>query len=108
MRFPTHTGLLDQALTQARARLVVIHPVVAFLDDGILGGSDEGVGGARLPLARLAENHQCAALLVRQLNKIGGRRALYRGGGAISFICTCRADWLIAPDPHDPGGSVLA
>jgi hypothetical protein len=61
-----------------------------------------------MPLARLAEKHRCAVLLVRHLNKSGGRRALYRGGGSIGFIGACRSGWLIGRDPQEPGRCVLA
>src|SRR3954471_17634161 len=63
LRFPTHSAILDHALTQPRPRLLVIDPITAFLDPNILGGSDPGVRRALFPLARLAEKHQCAVLL---------------------------------------------
>src|SRR5205814_5040461 len=44
----------------------------------------------------------------RHLNKRGGPRAAYRGGGSIGFVAACRSGWLIAPDPQVPGRRVLA
>jgi hypothetical protein len=108
LRIPANLGLLDDALAQTRARLVVIDPIVAFLDPGILSSSDQSVRRALLPLARLADRHQCAIQLVRHLNKSGGRRALYRGGGSIGFLAACRSGWLIARDPQDPRRRILA
>jgi hypothetical protein len=60
------------------------------------------------PLARAAEKHACAVLLVRHLNKRGGGRSLYRGGGSIGFLGACRSGWLIARDPLLPRRCVLA
>jgi hypothetical protein len=59
------------------------------------------------PLRRLAEKHGCAILLVRHLNKRGGSRAIYRGGGSIAFVGTCRSGWLIARDPCQPERCIL-
>ena len=81
---------------------------MAFLEPSIFDGSDQSVRRALLPLALLAEKHACAILLVRHLNKRGGGRSLYRGGGSIGFLGACRSGWLIARDPLQPQRCVLA
>jgi len=73
-----------------------------------LDSSDKSIRRALLPLAQLAEKHACAILLVRHLNKRGGGRSVYRGGGSIGFLGACRSGWLIARDPLLPERSVLA
>src|SRR5260370_30781291 len=65
---PSHIDFLDRALTRTGARLVVIDPVVAFLDRGILTASDESIPRALPPLPRLAQKHQCAIILIPHLN----------------------------------------
>ncbi len=107
-RFPTGTPVLDQALAATGARLVVIDPITAFLDPSIATGNDPCVRRALTPLACLAEKHACAVLLVRHLNKAGGFRSVYRGGGSIGIVGLCRAAWLVAQDPHVPHRRVLA
>jgi hypothetical protein len=107
-RFPAHLHLLDQTLEQTGARLVVIDPVMAFLDQSAAGNSDQGVRSVLSPLARLADRHDAAVLLVRHLNKTGKRRALYRGGGSIGLLAACRTGWLIGNDPDAPGRHVFA
>jgi hypothetical protein len=106
--FPAHLHFLDQALEETGARLVVIDPVMAFLDRSVAGNSDQGVRSVLSPLARLADRHGAAVLLVRHLNKSGGRRALYRGGGSIGLLAACRSAWLVGNDPEVPGRRVLA
>jgi AAA domain len=106
--FPDHAGVLDEALSRTRARLVLIDPIVAFLAPTILDSSDQSVRRALFPLARLAEKHACAILLVRHLNKRGSGRSVYRGNGSIGFLGACRSGWLIARDPHDPARCVFA
>jgi AAA domain len=107
-RFPADTAQLEKTLQRTQARLVVIDPIVAFLERSILSSNDQSVRRALLPLAVLARRYQCAILLVRHLNKRASLRAAYRGGGSIGFLGACRAAWLVAPDPHDGGQRVLA
>jgi RecA-family ATPase len=108
LHLPSQTELLDEALTRTRALLVVLDPLVAFLDPNVTAGNERGVRRALTPLARLAARHSCAVLLVRHLTKGTGNNALYRGGGAIGLVGACRSAWLVAGDPIDPRQCVLA
>jgi hypothetical protein len=107
-RFPADADRLDAALARTDARLAVIDPVMAFLDDSVLCASDQSVRRALMPLMQLAEKHRCALLMHRHLNKQGGNRAVYRGLGSIAFVATCRFAMLVARDPLEPGRCVLA
>ncbi|HWG41633.1 MAG TPA: AAA family ATPase [Gemmataceae bacterium] len=108
LRLPAQTAVLDDALTRTRARLLVIDPIVAFLDPRIQTSSDASVRRALAPLVQLAERHSTAILLIRHLNKSLGRSPVYRGGGSIGFLAACRSGWLIARDPDQPAHCVLA
>jgi AAA domain len=105
---PADLDLLEQAIVRTDARLVVIDPVMAFLDQSVMVNSDQSVRRTLAPLARLARIHRCAVLLVRHLNKQGGFHALYRGGGSIGLLAACRSGWLIGRDPHVPERRILA
>jgi hypothetical protein len=107
-RFPADAGRLDDALGQTDARLAVIDPIMAFLDDSVLCASDQSVRRALAPLMHLADKHRCTLLMQRHLNKQGGGRALYRGLGSIAFVATCRFAMLVARDPGVTGQCVLA
>ena len=80
--FPSHIGLLEQALQQVRPLLVVIDPIMAFLDARVAAGDDASVRRALQPLALLADKHNCVIILARHLNKNPARGTLYRGAGA--------------------------
>lgn len=108
LRLPGQTAQLDDWLKRSQALLVVIDPITAFLDAKVLTNMDLNVRRALLPLARLAEKYGCVVQLVRHLNKSGGKRALYRGGGSIGFLAACRSGWLVAPDPENGERRVLA
>jgi hypothetical protein len=107
-RFPAHAARLDDALARTDARLAVIDPIMSFLDDSVLSGSDQSVRRGLAPLLHLAEKHRCALLLQRHLNKQGGGKAVYRGLGSIAFVAQCRAAYLVGRDPMDPSRYVLA
>jgi hypothetical protein len=108
LRLPSQTAALDRLLARTGARLVVIDPLVSFLDPGYYVGSEQGMRHALAPLARLAALHRCAVLLLRHLSKRGSSHALYRGLGAIGLVGACRSGWLVAPDPEAPARRVLA
>src|SRR5215510_12460321 len=42
-RFPAHTARLDDALRRTDARLAIIDPIMAFLDESVLCASDQSV-----------------------------------------------------------------
>jgi hypothetical protein len=107
-RIPTHLDALDAALERMAARLLVIDPIVAFLEQGAHFRDDQSVRRALSPLAALAERRQCVAKMVRHLNKSGASRSLYRGGGSIGIVAACRSAWLAVRDPNDPKRCVLA
>ena len=108
LSLPSQAAALDSLLTQTGAKLVVLDPIVAFLDARVQIANDLSVRHALAPLARLAKKHQCVILLIRHLNKTGDQRALYRGGGSIAFVAACRSAWLIAADPEHEDRCILA
>jgi hypothetical protein len=108
LRLPAQTTLLDEALARTRARLVILDPIVAFLDATIQVGNDAGVRRMLTPLAQLAAKHCCVILMIRHLNKKNSGPSVYRGGGSIGFLGACRSGWLIARAPRPSGHCVFA
>jgi hypothetical protein len=105
---PRDLDALEAALERSQAQLAVLDPIAAFLDGSILSSNDQSVRRALTPLVGLARRRNCAIQFVRHLNKGGGSRALYRGGGSIGLLATCRSGWLVGPDPYEPDRRVLA
>jgi hypothetical protein len=105
---PTDLGALESALRETQAVLVVVDPLMAFLDSEVNAHRDQDVRRALAPLARLAERSTAAFLVVRHLNKSSGAHALYRGGGSIGIIGAARSGLLAARDPEDDERRVLA
>jgi len=107
-RFPGQADRLERALRETGARMVVLDPFLAFLEEGVQYGSDPSMRQALGPLAHLAAKYQCSILLQRHLNKGGGGQALYRGLGSIAIMAMCRCAMLVERDPEDPSRCVLA
>jgi hypothetical protein len=108
LRLPSRLDFLQQALAQTNARLLVLDPFTSFLDPGVNVAGETSVRRALDPLARLTDAQRCHPLLVRHLNKAGGRNPLYRGLHSIGIAAVCRSVWQFAPDPSDAGRLVMA
>jgi hypothetical protein len=108
LRVPSNLAALAEVLAQTRPLLVVLDPVVAFLDSNVQLSNELSVRRALTPLADLAHEHRCTFVLVRHLNKSDSSRALYRGAHSIAFQAACRSCWLLARDPLHAGRRVLA
>jgi hypothetical protein len=106
--FPDDTQALVDLVTQVDARLVVLDPIVSFLGAGVNVNNEQSVRRALRPVRQLARQHAFVPLMVRHLNKYGGRHGLYRGSGALGFLGVSRAGWLFGRDPQDPTRCVLA
>ncbi len=59
-------------------------------------------------LAAIAEGTRAAILIVRHMNKGGGRPAMYRGMGSIGIIGAARMGLTVGKDPDDPELRILA
>ena len=97
---PDHLGRLESAIAQTRSRLVIIDPLMAFLSCDANG--DQKVRRALGPLKRIADQANCAVIMVRHLTKRGGGNSLYRGSGSIGVVAATRSAFLIGKAPNDP------
>jgi hypothetical protein len=100
--------VLEAAIEEIGAKLLVLDPLNAFLPDRVDTRTDHHIRRALKPLAALAERTGVAVVVIRHLNKSGGQNPKYRGGGSIGIFGAARASLLAAPDPDDPTRKVLA
>jgi len=92
-----------QRIAEAKgARLVVVDPLMAHLPESVNSWRDQSVRRALAPLHRLAEDLQCAVVIVAHLNKAKGADATHRTGGSIAIPAAVRSALLLARDPEDP------
>lgn len=104
----SHLDVLDAACQQVRPALIIVDPLQAFLGAEVDLHRANETRPILAALARLAERHRCAVLLVRHLSKSPEGRALYRGLGSIDLAAAARSVLLVAPHPDNPKLRVLA
>jgi hypothetical protein len=86
--------------------LIGVDPVTAYL-----GGVDDYRGtelrNVLIPLAKMAERMNVAVELVHHVGKVPVANAKHRALGSVAYGGVCRANYLVAKDPDDPGRILL-
>lgn len=101
-------GALQAHMEAEGTALVVIDPLMAFLDARINAHADQDIRSVLGKFAALAEATGATILVVRHMNKRAGRSAMYRGGGSIGNIGAARVALLAAKSQTEEGRCVLA
>jgi hypothetical protein len=104
---PQDTDALGLLIAERRARLVVIDPLTAHLSSAVNSWQDQSVRTALTPLARLAEKHGCAVVVVAHLRKAPGNQAIHQIGGSIGFPALARSVLVLAQDPVNRDRRIL-
>ena len=97
LTLPDDLPLIETAVGDVNAKLVVIDPLTAFLSGN--ANSDMSVRKTFGPVAAFAERCDLAVVVVRHLRKTGARNPLYGGSGSIGIIAAARAGLFVAGDP---------
>lgn len=106
---PNQMDALKKKIEESKAVLVIIDPLVAYLEKRINSWNDQDVRRAMAALSQLAERTGAAIVLIRHLNKKEDvKNKMYRGGGSIGIIAAVRSGLLVAPDSHDSSLRVLS
>ncbi len=99
---PDDGAELHRLATEHKAKLVIVDPLMAHLPESVNSWRDQSVRRALAPLHRLAQDLDCAVVVVAHLNKAKGGDALHRTGGSIGIPAAVRSALLLARDPEDP------
>lgn len=102
---PDDLDAVARAAMKMSARMIVIDPLTVFL--GRNANNDQAVRQALTPLRHFAERSNISVVMIRHLNKSGGRRALYRGSGSIGIVAAVRSAFLVGKHPEDSNLRVL-
>jgi len=106
---PSQMDALKKKIEESKAVLVIIDPLVAYLEKRINSWNDQDVRRAMAVLSQLAQQTGAAIVLIRHLNKKEDvKNKIYRGGGSIAFIAAVRSGLLVAADSHDSNLRVLS
>jgi hypothetical protein len=109
LTLPDDVAALEEALErlceQGRTvALVILDPLSAFLSSGIDSHKDSSVRRALAPLARLAEQHDLAVLVIAHVVKDESRRLANRVSGSLGIVNASRSLLLMMRDPDDADG----
>lgn len=99
-----HLYAIEQQIEAADAAMVIIDPLMAYLDSEVNANRDQDVRRVLSPVASMAERTGCAVIVLRHLNKAVGMASLYRGGGSIGIIGAARVGLLAHKDNDDESG----
>jgi hypothetical protein len=84
--------VLDKTLGEHKPELVVIDPIQSYLGAGVDAHRSNETRPILDGLAKLAEKHHVAVLILRHASKNGSGRAIYRGLGSIDFTGAVRCE----------------
>jgi len=99
---------LESAISETRARLVVIDPLQSFLGATVDLHRSNETRPVLDGIIKLGERRSCAVLIVRHLSKGQGGRPLYRGLGSIDITGAARSELFVAGDPYDASRGIMA
>lgn len=106
---PIDLERLERRIARTGAALVIVDVLNAFLHGSVDSHRDQDVRRALHAMARTAERTGATFLVLRHLNKSGGPKSMYRGGGSIGIIGAARAGLIVGSDEdEDEDRSVLA
>lgn len=103
----SYMELLANLVAQKSYSLLIIDPVMAFLDSCDANKETE-VRSLMRKLRDLGEKTGLAIVLQRHLNKAPGKQAIYRGGGSIGWVAASRQVLVVGVNPDDDKKRVLA
>lgn len=93
---PADIDWLRQAVIETNAKLVVIDPITACLPDETKHGVDASIRRILMHLVMLAQDTNCAIVLIRHFNKSKGMSAIHRGGGSVAYSALARSVLTVA------------
>lgn len=99
---------LEAMVYDLQARLIVIDPLVSFLDPNVNLMHSQSIRSVLEPLGALCRRRQCAALVLRNLRKGTLGPAIDQGAGAGDVGNYARSVLRVDQDPDNPKHRILA
>ena len=105
--FPKQIAELERIIEQLGIVLVILDPLLAFLDDTVDSYKDQSMRQMLTPLKKMAERTNCTVLMIRHLTKGSAQVSqMYKGGGSIAVVAAARVCLYMVHD-EDTGDRVL-
>jgi hypothetical protein len=103
-RVPQDADELGRRVAETGAALVVLDPLLEFIDGKVDSHRSHPVRQALAALNKIARESGCAALVVFHLNKGISTDPLLRHEGSAAFTQVVRSGLMLGHDPDDPNG----
>ena len=103
-RIPQDVEELSRRIHQTNAALVVVDPLIEFIDGKTDAHKSQPVRQALAALNALARETTVAIVVIIHLNKGASTDPLIRHEGSAAFTQVLRGAMLLGPDPNDPEG----
>ena len=98
---------IEKAIRENNARLVIIDPLQAFLGANVDMNRANEVRPIFRRMAEMAQNTNCAIVMIGHLNKASGTQSTYRGLGSIDITAVVRSLLFIGKVKNDPTTRVI-
>lgn len=98
---------IEKAIRENNARLVIIDPLQAFLGANVDMNRANEVRPIFRRLAEMAQNTNCAIVMIGHLNKASGSQSTYRGLGSIDITAVVRSLLFIGKVKNDQTTRVI-
>ncbi len=111
LMFPHDLDALARQIKAVDAKMLILDPVVAYIDGAIDAHKDQHVRQVLGPIAKMAEGLNIAVVAVMHLNKANFTDVLSRVGGSVGFVAAARSVLFLGQDPEnadDDSARVLA
>lgn len=108
LTLPADMQVIRSVVERKETKLIVIDPLMAFIQREVNTYSDQHVRGLLAEIALLAEERDVAVVLVRHPTKNREASAMEAGGGSVGIIAAARAGFYVARHPEHEGQVVLA
>jgi AAA domain len=103
-RVPQDAAELGRRAAEKNAALVVIDPLMEFVDGKVDSHKSQPVRQAIAALNQIARERDCAVLVIFHLNKGVSSDPLLRHEGSAAFTQVVRGGLMLGHDPDDPEG----
>lgn len=95
-------GRIEAAIRETSAGLFIVDPLQAFIPADADMQSAIKMRAVLRKLAKVAEDDQCAVILIGHMNKGHGGKTLYRGLGSIDIAAIARSILMISGNENRP------
>ena len=109
-KYPLSMGdeRLREALMESGARLIILDPIQAYLGADVDMHRANEIRPVMKKLSELADEYNCAIILIGHMNKSQGSKSTYRGLGSIDFQAAARSVLIVGRIKEKPQVRVIA